>query len=385
METEALLFSMIRSVICGHPTETQIAACTEDELTAVYALARKHDLGHFVGQAFSALQLPDCPIVAAGKKAIISAFTRSVQQEHAFSCISKAFEEAKIPYIPLKGLVLREHYPESWMRTSSDLDILVPPEDLERACAILTDTLNYQFCKRSSHEVAFRSPERVYLELHYSTIEDFISKEAAALMSSVWEKATPVTGFAYRLQLPDDLFYYYHMAHAAKHFLGGGSGVRAILDIWVLENLVPHDRRQREALLVKGGMLPFAIAAEKLSRIWFDGESPDPMSQLMGEFILTGGNFGTLQNRVSINQSRKGGKCKYALSRIFLPYSILQYYYPILQKRKFLFPVYQVVRWCKLLFRGGASRSMEELQTNAGVTPEQKQTATALLNYLQLR
>ena len=27
-------------------------------------------------------------------------------------------EEAKIPYIPLKGTVLRDYYPEAWMRTS---------------------------------------------------------------------------------------------------------------------------------------------------------------------------------------------------------------------------------------------------------------------------
>ena len=229
------------------------------------------------------------------------------------------------------------------------------------------------------------SPEEVYLELHYSTIEDFISPEAHAVMETVWDQAVPVAGSECHRQLPEELFYYYHMAHAAKHFVGGGCGIRAVLDTWILENRIPHDREAREALLHKGSMLTFSRGMEKLSRIWFSGEAPDPLSGAMEKFILTGGNFGTLENRVLMNQSKKGSKWKYAMSRIFLPYHTLKHQYPILKKHKLLFPVYQVVRWCKLLFRGGADRSLRELQTNAAVTEEDLATAEQLLTYLNLR
>ncbi|MBR4864025.1 MAG: nucleotidyltransferase family protein [Oscillospiraceae bacterium] len=385
MDSEALLFSLLQAVICGKSSEGLAVACTEEALDAAYALAKPHDLAHLVGQAVAGMALPASEILETCKKTAMSAFLRQVQQEQVFTQLSAAFEEAAIPFIPLKGLILRAYYPQPWLRTSSDLDILVHQENLERATRILTENLGYTYCKTSSHDVAFRSPQQVYLELHYSTIEDFISPAAAQVMGAVWEQATPATGHTYQLQLPDALFYYYHIAHAAKHFLGGGCGIRVFMDIWVLENCVPHDRTQREALLARGGMLPFAQAAEALSRHWFDSAQADDMTTLLGQFILSGGNFGTLQNRVSINQSRRGGKLRYALSRIFLPYGILQYHYPILQKHKLLFPLYQVVRWCKLLFCGGATRSMEELQTNAGVTPEQKETASVLLNYLQLQ
>ncbi len=386
MNAETLLLALIRTVICGDTLDKcKISACTPTNLEAVYSLARRHDLAHLAGQALSKLELPQSDILDKCKKAAMSAFLRYTQQDYAFSQVAKAFEDAGIPFIPLKGTVLRKYYPESWYRTSSDMDILVHEADLACATKLLTEKLGYKHCKKTSHDVSFLSPEQVYLELHYSTIEDFISKDAAALMGTVWEKAFPVPGYTCRLQLPDDLFYYYHIAHAAKHLMGGGCGIRVFLDIWVLEKLVPHSRADREALLIQGGMLSFATAAEKLSRIWFEQEAADPMSQLLAQFILSGGTFGNLENRVSINQSRRGGKFKYALSRIFLPYSILQYHYPILQKHKILFPLYQVVRWCKLLFCGGATRSIEELQTNSGVTPEQKQTAAALLNYLQLQ
>lgn len=386
MKPETILFAMIRLVICKQPMDSHIsAACTDENLKAVYKLATDHDLGHLVGQAISELALPESETVKLAKQAAMSALVRQLRQEQAYFRISSTLEGAGIPFIPLKGLVLRNSYPESWMRTSSDLDILVPREELSRARELLIQSLRYRFCKESSHDVALISPEEVYLELHYSVIEDFISPEAHGVMERVWEMAVPAREGGCRLEMPDELFYYYHMAHAAKHFVGGGCGIRAVLDTWVLENRVLHSREARESLLEKGGMGTFAAGMEKLSNIWFAGGKSDPLSEAMEEFILSGGNFGTLENRVIMNQSKKGGKWKYAMSRIFLPYHTLKHQYPILQKHKVLVPVYQVVRWCKLLFRGGAERSLRELQTNAAVTKAEISNAEQLLTYLKLR
>lgn len=386
MNPEALLFALIQTVICTKkPDSTLREACTPKNLETVYRIAARHDLAHLVGQAVSQMNLPESEIVQICKQASMSAFVRQLRQEQAFLRVQHAFETAGIRFIPLKGLILREYYPEAWMRTSSDMDILVRKEDLKKATELLKEVLGYRYHKESSHDVALISPEKVYLELHYSTIEDFISPKAHLVMESVWEEAVAAHGLTCQLEISDELFYYYHMAHAAKHFVGGGCGIRAVLDTWVLENRVSHSRESREAMLCKGGMLTFARGLEKLSRIWFDGESPDPLSGAMEKFILTGGNFGTLENRVLMNQSKKGSKWKYAMSRIFLPYHTLKHQYPILKKHKLLFPVYQVVRWCKLLFRGGADRSLRELQTNANVTEEELATAEQLLAYLNLR
>ena len=34
-------------------------------------------------------------------------------------------KKVQIPFLPLKGSVIRQYYPEPWMRTSCDIDILV--------------------------------------------------------------------------------------------------------------------------------------------------------------------------------------------------------------------------------------------------------------------
>lgn len=386
MNTEALLFALIRTVICGQTPDAALkAACTPEKLEAVYALAARHDLAHLVGQAVSQLEIPESEITEKCKQAAMAAFVRQLRLEQAFLRVRQVFETEGVLFIPLKGLILREYYPEPWMRTSSDMDILVRKEDLERAKELLEQHLDYRYHKQSSHDVGLFSPEKVYLELHYSTIEDFISEKAHRVMANIWETAVPAHGFTNQLEISDELFYYYHMAHAAKHFVGGGCGVRVILDTWILENRVEHSRESREALLKEGGMWAFAQGAEKLSRIWFGEEPADRISQTMEQYILTGGNFGTLENKVSVNQTKQGGKFRYAMSRIFLPYHTLKHQYPILQKYKILFPFYQVVRWCKLLFKGGADRGLAELQTNANISSEQLATAAELLEYLQLQ
>ena len=60
--------------------------------------------------------------------------------EYELEHIKSVFEKNKIEYILLKGSVLRNYYPEPWMRTSCDIDILVHDEQLDKAVKVLTQT-----------------------------------------------------------------------------------------------------------------------------------------------------------------------------------------------------------------------------------------------------
>ena len=69
----------------------------------------------------------------------------------------------------------------------------------------------------------------------------------------------------------------------------------------------------------------------------------------------------------------------YAFSRIWLPYDVLKFHYPSLEGKRILLPLYEVRRWGKLLFRGGAKRGMNELKLNSATTgAEQVSTAEML-------
>ena len=384
METAQLLFQLIRVAVCGEaPAQELKTACTPEALEQVFAMAARHDLAHLAGQGASKLPLADSEPLQKCKKAAMQAFMRHARQEYTYQKVCALLEQAQIPFIPLKGSVLRAHYPEGWMRTSCDMDILVHEEALEQASALLEQN-GWTFREKTSHDLAFSSADGVHLELHYSTIEDYVSEAGKKIMEGIWDDAAPLPGKQYHMVISDPLFYYYHMAHMAKHFVHGGCGIRTFLDIWILNHRMEFDPAARNALLEEGKLSAFARGAEALAEGWFSGAPMDENALTFQNFILSGGTYGTVQNRVTLQQEQKGGKLKFALERIFLPYDILKHQFTVLQTHKWLTPVFHLVRWFRLIFCGGMKRSVHELKTTAAVSDDAQAAVRTLLKHLEL-
>jgi hypothetical protein len=215
-------------------------------------------------------------------------------------------------------------------------------------------------------------------------MEDEFANTASNVLNAVWEMAKTHSGYQYWNEMTDAMFYFYHIAHMAKHFENGGCGIRPFLDLWILEHCVEHDQASRDALLAQGGLLTFANVCRKLSAVWFDCAEPDDMTVQTQAYILHGGVYGNLDNRVAVQQNKSGGKFRYALSRIFLPYELLKFHYPILQKHRWLTPIMEVRRWFKLLFKGKIKSSLRELNVNKTMSQEQIDSTAELLEKLGL-
>ena len=380
---KAVLLALIRNVICGETISDEIkCACTEEMLTSVYELAARHDLAHLVGQAASKIPLPESEILAKCKRAAISAFMNHVRQDRDFNEICNALETAKILFIPLKGAILRQYYPESWMRTSCDVDILIQKTNLDAAADLLENTLGYRFMDRTGHDLSFVSPNGVHIELHFNLIEDGRVNAANAVLQLVWEDVHPAEGYQFWHVMSDRFFYFYHIAHMAKHFETGGCGIRPFVDLWLLDNVVKGDISARDELLQTSELLQFATAARKLSRVWLAGEETDSLSNRLEIFLLHGGVYGSADNRVALHKESRGGKMGYLMSRIFAPYEKLKSYYPILEKYPHLTPIMQVRRWFMLFRPDVARRAKKEISINNKAKQSPTDAADSLLSDL---
>lgn len=366
MNKEAVLFALIRSVICGENISEEVkAACASPLLEDVYTLASRHDLAHLLGQAVSKLDLPPSETLAKCKKTVMAAFVRYMRLEHEYQQTCRILEEEKIPFMPLKGSVLRKYYPEPWMRTSCDADILVHRSDLERAISVLTEKLSYRETSRDTHDVTLSCPSEAHIELHFDLVEEGRANSSSDVLRRVWEDAVLRDGYSFWYEMNDPFFYFYHIAHMAKHFETGGCGIRPFIDLWLLDHVAKGDDVQRNALLQSSELLRFAQASRKLSCVWFSGEDTDALSQQLQRFLLHGGVYGSADNRVALQQGNKGGKLGYLLSRVFAPYEKLKSYYPILEKHRWLVPVMQVRRWLMLLRPEVAQMAKSELAANS--------------------
>ena len=386
MNVETVLFALLREELCGEIVGNEIKEVLSSQLLEeLYKLSKKHSVAHIIGQALTKLGvLGQDELSVNFQKTAMDAVAYHIRMTHAFHSICNALEEEKLPFLPLKGSVLRQWYPEPWMRTSSDIDILVRPEDHAAAVNCLMDKCECQYMIQSNHDVSLRFPGRIHVEIHHTLIEDTVSVAQEKVLSGVWRTACLEDGSQYRYRMSDIMFRFYHYAHMTKHIKNGGCGIRPFMDLWIMNHRTEQDRTGEEKLFAQGDLSVFAAAAEKLSEVWFSGVEADSVSDMLARFVLEGGTAGTLKNRVSMKQVKKGGKLQYVLHRIFMPYENLKEYYPVLRKHKWLLPFYQFLRWCRILFKGRIGYSAKELALNANTTQEESAFIAHMIKELKL-
>lgn len=385
MNAESVLFALLRAAVCGEQVSEEVKTeCTAQMLEEVCALAARHDLAHLVGHAASSLSLVSCPALEKSKRLAMFSVFRYAKLEREYERICAALETAEIAFIPLKGSVLRKYYPEPWMRTSCDIDVLVHEEDLDAAAAVLEKELNYRTGEKGGHDLSLHAESGVHIELHYSMLEEAQVVGSHRVLERFWEESSPCEGKRFHREVSDAMFYFYHIAHMAKHVEVGGCGIRTLLDQWILRHRVEHDAAKRSALLDEGGLAKFEAAACALSELWFSAAPANPVLTQFERFILDGGAYGTIKSCIAMQQQKTGGTLGYAASKMFLSYDALKLQYPVLEGRRYLTPLLQLRRWGRLIFCGGLKRSVRELQINADVSQEEKSEAEQLLGYLGL-
>ena len=384
MQTEQVLFALLRAAVCGQPVAEDVkAACTAEMMESVYTLANRHDLAHLAGYALSKLDLPKCDGLTKCQMATKQAIFRYMRLDLAYGQICAALEKAQIPFIPLKGSILRDYYPEPWMRTSGDIDILVKPETIDDAVVALQEARQCHEAQKGDHDVSLFFADGVHLELHYDTMpEGYVINSSDKVLSQVWEDAVPVRPGAYHRNMSDGMFYFYHFAHWAKHLTISGCGIRPVLDLWVLNHCIKPDWEGRRNYLEAGGLRVFAEAMEKLAEVWFSGAQSDEKTDRLARYVTGCDIYGTLAQQALQQQQKMGGKLRYAWHRIFIPYHKIKHSYPVLEKHRWLLPVCYVMRWCRVLFRGRAKHAVNEMQLIATASKSEGEQLEVLFQYL---
>lgn len=366
--TSLLLFALLRSAI-GETTltEEERRLYAPEQLREMLKVTAKHDVVHLLVMGLKKNGLLSAQDDA--EKFIFKAVYRFERLQYEYTTLCEALEKAKIPFLPLKGAVLRAYYPEAWMRTSCDIDILVHREHLEHAISYLQKHYKYVEKERATHDVSLFSPMGIHVELHFDLVEEGRANNAIEVLRTVWDNVNLCENSEYRYEMTDAFFYFYHIAHMAKHFENGGCGIRPFIDLWLLQKNAGEKTQEREELLKKGDLLRFAKSAQSLSKLWFSQGAPDETLLQMQSFVLRGGSFGTTDNRVAAQQ-KDNGRMGYLMSRVFVPYERLVRYYPVLKKHRWLMPVMQVRRWCMLLRPDVAKRTKHEINANRRLSRE---------------
>ena len=151
-------------------------------------------------------------------------------------------------------------------------------------------------------------------------------------------------------------FYLHLLAHMAKHFNEGGTGVRSVLDLWIYlkANREKIDREKLEDGLDKLGLRIFCQAMEELATSWFgptNSVQETEVTRILGNFILTGNTYGNKEvNILARMYEQKGRRGSYLLKRCFPSVEKMSYEFPLLKKHAYLIPFCYLVRAFRILF-----------------------------------
>lgn len=380
-----MFFSILRSALYGNAlSDIEKASITKTNISEMMALAKKHDIAHLLALGLLNNEMVQDEHSSETSKAAYIAMYRSEKIDCEFNKICEALETAKIPFIPLKGSILKKYYPEPWMRTRCDIDILVHEENLDSAIHYLVDKLKYSKREQATHDVSLFSENGIHLELHFDLVEYGRAKMAKSLLKNVWNFTQVADGYSYWHEMRDDMFYFYHIAHMAKHFEIGGCGIRPFIDLWILDNLKSFDENQRNSLLNDGGLLQFANVVRKLSNIWLGNDSHNSITEKTEAFIISGGVYGNIENNVRVQQLKQGGKIRFIISNIFLPGEFLEIIYPSAKGKKWLLPIMQIRRWIDIAFRGISQKTKITLKKNWKISSSQAQDMKSFLDDIGL-
>ena len=385
MKTEEQLLNIIKNVIVNDTENAKIVTLNALELKNVEKLAAKHDLTHFIGVAADnhTLNIPKEQNTLI-RNMMFTTAARMEQLNFEFLQICKTLQNFKIVYMPLKVAIIKQYYPQSWMRTSCDIDILVHENEAYKAAEILCKKNGYTVKSKNYHDYSLikKSGIGTHLELHFNLKETYDNLDS--ILDKVWQYSFPKKDGGFEYCMKPEFFMFHQYAHAYYHFVSGGCGIRMVLDLFLLNKKFNFNSEEVEELLKKANILKFARQLKKLGEVWFCNEAADELTNLMQDYIFTGGVYGTEFNLVAMQQQKRGGKFKYAVSKFWLPFKTAKNNYPILNKCPAMYPLIQIKRWGNLIFCGGIKRSVRNLSVNRHISEEKSQNIKKMMEELDL-
>lgn len=282
--------------------------------------------------------------------------------------------ENGVDHMFLKGSVIQDIYPESYLRHMTDTDILIRESDREKVRDIMVnECYSVEVYEKTEEDVYYKAPVFDY-EMHVALFHENIGNDWYIIYGDVWDKLIPDDDDPHRYHFDDKDMYVYLMAHAMKHFSNSGTGIKTLVDIYMIEKHYGllsdvYVMGELKKLGLEGTVPVFISAVNKLFTM------DDPMftedeEAVIGK-VFASSQHGTRKEYMQLKLTDRGAhevtfraKIRYFFGRVFPPVSALDIKYPVLSKHPWLYPAVALWRLIKQPFRdnGDVIRELKRLK-----------------------
>lgn len=344
-ETKALL-----KIIKAFMEEREIVLEEIIDEKKLYELARRHGMSNFLMDWSKS----DCQSELI-KQSVSKDYSRQIikdtNQNVELEKILEAFERSKIKTLVVKGIVMKEIYPQNYMRPMCDMDILVHEENFKQAREIMK-TLGFDELEDSEHHVVFGKQEFVFVELHRKlTIGDAVDHNY--FNHQIWDLAQLYQNYENIYKMTNEDAYLFCMSHLIRHFTFTGIEIKDVLDVYLLNEKYKDsfDYEKINQKLKEFGNEKFEENIRKIAYKWFGTAENEDFDEVE-EFILKGASQ---ENHIYYHIGEKKGKLKYVVRLLFPEYKVIKERYHILKKVPILLPFAWGVRIVTDVFSKKAS------------------------------
>ena len=278
--------------------------------------------------------------------------TRDVRQLIAKDEVIEILNENGIRVMLLKGLVIKDLYPQTYYRQMTDLDILIDNENREKA-RLLLKSIGYEdleITKGEKRHFSMLKKPAVNIEIHLSLFEN----EWNTAFADVWENAKQIDKNLYAMSNEDLIFH--NIMHSVEHFLSGGIGVRAVTDFYLLKKAYPDALLNKSftSRLKEYGLFDFYTVINDISDVWFGGLPDKPQNETAEKFLISSNTFGTDKDAASqyaVNLvGESNNRFVIILKLLFPSYKDMCHRFGILKRVNILLPVCWIIRIIRMPF-----------------------------------
>lgn len=280
---------------------------------------------------------------------------REARFEIAGTQVFIELEKQGIPFIPVKGVILKKLYDTESFRSFTDFDIYIGDKDKETQQVM--ESLGFELKGRSEYDTKYFKKPSISFEMHRNLFEDDYSFDG--YFDNPLERAVLKPDSKCYYMLKNEDFYIHVFCHLFKHFTFGGCGLRQFMDIYVMDKKLSLDRDYIKSELEKLNLVDFYNTVQQLVGVMFGGEKPDERLLEICDYIFSNGTFGT-DKIIAVNQYNKEKdnndknivtwKIAYFVDRWRLSYSGMKEQYKILEKVPVLLPFCWIHKAFRVLF-----------------------------------
>lgn len=341
-----------------------------EKLRTLYQLSRSHFVDALTG---TVLKQAGVRLPAEWEQSVAKAIRKVILFDAERAELLKFFEQNKIWYLPLKGIILKEYYPSVGMRQMSDNDILFDEKYADEVRNYMVSRgYTVESFGQGNHDVYEKEPvynfemhRALYGAAHDNNWEMYYKDVKSRLLRD------EESSFGYHMTAED--FYMYIICHGYKHYKGSGTGIRTLLDFYVFlkgnegkldfsyietecEKLKIADFEKESRILCQK---VFGMSGKAAQTVDMDEwrENLSESEQEMLAYYMSSGVYGTtergVKNRMKQCTTKNGktSKVRYVLRRLFPGKEVYQYY-PFVAAHKWILPEFYIWRMIRMVFVG---------------------------------